>query len=64
MKRRTEGIYTTQGDEVKLIATRAKVNGVLSLAFVKNGKLMSHEPWDEINRQMYNGPCMEFVTEK
>lgn len=64
MKRKQEGIYTTHGDEVKLIATRAKVDGVLSLAFVKNGKLISHEPWEEINRQMYSGPCIEFVTEK
>ena len=41
MKKKEEGIYTTHGKEEKLIATKAKVDGVLSLAFVKNGELIS-----------------------
>lgn len=63
MKQRQECIYTTHGSEKKLIATKAKVNGVLSLAFVKNGKLISYEPWEEISKQMFTGSCMEFVSE-
>ena len=62
MKQRQECIYTTHGDETKLIATKAKVNGVLSLAFVKNGKLISYEPWEEVSKQMFTGPCLEFVS--
>lgn len=62
MKKR-EGIYTTHG-EPKLIATRAKVNGVLSIAFVKNDKLVSYEPWDSVSKQMYTGSCMEFTVEQ
>lgn len=64
MKIKREGIYTTHGQETKLIATKAKVDGVLSLAFVKDGKLISYEPWEDINKQMYTGPCLEFATEK
>lgn len=60
MKKKEEGIYTTHGKEEKLIATKAKVNGVLSLAFVKNGELISYEPWEDINKQVFTGPCMEF----
>lgn len=59
-KKKEEGIYTTHGKEEKLIATKAKVNGVLSLAFVKNGELISYEPWEDINKQVFTGPCMEF----
>lgn len=60
MKKKEEGIYTTHGKEEKLIATKARVDGVLSLAFVKNGELISYEPWEDINKQMFTGPCMEF----
>lgn len=63
MKQRQECIYTTHGAEKKLIATKAKVNGVLSLAFVKNGKLISYESWEDISKQMFTGTCMEFELE-
>ncbi len=59
-KKKEEGIYTTHGKEEKLIATKAKVNGVLSLAFVKNGELISYESWEDRNKQVFTGPCMEF----
>lgn len=62
MKKQEAGIYATHGKE-KLLAVKAKVNGVLSLAYVKNGELVSYEPWDSVNRQMYTGQCLEFVTE-
>lgn len=64
MKVKREGIYTTHGKEPKLIGTKAIVDGVLSLAYVKDGKLISYEPWEDINKQMYTGPCLEFATEK
>lgn len=64
MKKKEEGIYTTHGKEEKLIATKARVDGVLSLAFVKNGELISYEPWEDINKQMFTGPCMEFNNVK
>ena len=64
MKKKEEGIYTTHGKEEKLIATKARVDGVLSLAFVKKGELISYEPWEDINKQMFTGPCMEFNNVK
>lgn len=62
MKKKEEGIYTTHGKEEKLIATKAKVDGVLSLAFVKNGELISYEPWEDISKQMFTGTFMEFSS--
>ena len=60
-RRKAEGIYTTHEEE-NLLFVRAMVDGVLSAAYVKDGKLVSYEPWDAINRQMYSGPCMVFNT--
>ena len=62
MRKKQEGIYTTHGKEEKLIATKAKVDGVLSLAFVKNGELISYEPWEDISKQMFTGTFMEFSS--
>lgn len=62
MKKKQEGIYTTQGGVEKLIAVRAVVDGVLSLAWVKNGELVSYEPWMNITEQMHSGPYMVFTT--
>lgn len=60
--KKAEGVYTTHKQE-NLLFVRAKVNGVLSAAYVKDGKLVSYEPWDAVNRQMYSdGPCMVFNT--
>ncbi len=64
MKKKPEGIYTTHENE-SLLFVRAIVNGVLCAAYVKNNELISYEPWDSINRQMYTGPCLKFeVSEK
>jgi hypothetical protein len=60
-RRKAEGIYTTHEEE-NLLFVRAMVNGVLSAAYVKDGKLVSYEPWDAINRQMYSGPYLVFNT--
>jgi len=59
MKKKAEGIYTTHEQE-NLLFVRAMVNGVLCAAYVKNGQLVSYEPWEAVNRQMYTGPCLEF----
>ena len=60
-KKKAEGIYTTHEHE-NLLFVRAMVDGVLSAAYVKDGQLVSYEPWEAINRQMYSGPCMVFNT--
>ena len=61
MAKRQEGIYTTQGGTEKLIAVRAIVNGVISLAWVKDDKLVSFEPWTNIKDQMLSGPYKEYT---
>lgn len=65
-RRKPEGVYTSHSQGKKsddLLFVRAKVNGVLSAAYVKNGELQSYIPWEEANREMYSGPCMVFNTE-
>lgn len=60
-KRRAEGVYATHDNE-NLLFVRAKVNGQLSAAYVKNGQLVSYEPLEDLLKQMYSGPCLEFTT--
>lgn len=62
MKRKPEAIYTTHEGE-KPLFYKALVNGVLSAAYVKDGKLIAHEPWESVKNQMYTGPYMVFNTE-
>ena len=59
--KKAEGIYTTH-ERANLLFVRAMVDGVLSAAYVKDGKLIAHEPWESVNRQMYSGPYMVFST--
>lgn len=61
MVKKPTGVYTSREKE-NLLFTRAKVNGVLCAAYVKNGELISYEPWDSVNQQMYTGPCLEFTV--
>lgn len=64
MKKKSGGIYATHENE-RLLFVKAIVNGVLCAAYVKNGELISYEPWDSINQQMDTGPCLKFeVSEK
>ena len=66
-RRRPEGIYASHGQgraAGDLLFVKARVNGVLSAAYVKNGELQSYLSWEEVNREMYNGPYMEFNTEE
>ena len=60
-KRKPEAIYTTHEGE-KPLFYKALVDGVLSAAFVKDGKLIGHEPWESVKSQMYSGPYMVFNT--
>ena len=60
-KRRAEGVYATHEKE-SLLFVRAKVNGELAAAYVKNGQLVSYEPLTELLQQIYSGPCLEFTT--
>lgn len=61
-KRKAEGVYTTHESE-NLLFVRAKVNGQLCAAYVKNGKLVSYEPLAELLAQMYKEPVLEFTTQ-
>lgn len=64
MKKNPGAIYATHSIK-KPLFYKVKVNGVLCAAYVKDGRLISYEPWEEINRQMYTGPCLHFtVSEK
>lgn len=57
------GVHSTHGKE-QLLFVRAIVNGVLCAAYIKNNMLVSYEPWEDVNRQMYIGPCLEFKVPK
>ena len=59
-RRRPEGVYATH-DKESLLFVKAKVNGQLSAAYVKNGQLISYEPMTDLLEQIYNGPCLEFT---
>lgn len=61
MKKKTGAIYATHSAEKQLFF-KAMVNGVLCAAYVKDGQLISYEPWEEVNRQMYTGPCLHFTV--
>jgi len=62
MKKNPKAIYTTREGE-KPLFYKALVDGVLSAAYVKDGKLIAHEPWESVESQMYSGPYMVFHTE-
>lgn len=61
MKKKTGAIYATHSSEKQLFY-KAMVNGILCAAYVKGGQLISYEPWEEVNRQMYTGPCLHFTV--
>ena len=61
MKKKTGAIYATHSAEKQLFF-KAMVNGVLCAAYVKDGQLISYEPWEEVNRQMYTGSCLYFTV--
>lgn len=38
---------------------KARVNGVLSLVYMKGNEILAYEPWDKICQQFHDGPCLE-----
>ena len=65
-KPKEAGIHSTHGKD-QLLFVRAIINGVLCAAYIKNDELVSYEPWDAINRQMYTDCVLisqnkEFIT--
>lgn len=62
MKKDPKKVYATHGDKKQPIGVRAKINGVLCIAYMKNEKVISYEPWEDFQRQMLVGPCVEINT--
>lgn len=60
-RRKPEGVYATHEKE-SLLFCKAMVNGQLSAAYVKDGKLISYEPMADLITQIYSGKCLEFTT--
>lgn len=61
LRRKPEGVYATHEKE-SLLFCKAMVNGQLSAAYVKDGKLISYEPMADLITQIYSGKCLEFTT--
>lgn len=62
MKKDPTKVYATHGDKEQLLGVKAKINGVLSIAYMKGDKVISYEPWEDLQRQMFTGPCLEIKT--
>lgn len=60
-KRKGTAIYTTHTAEKQLFH-KALVNGKLCAAYIKDGNLVAYASWEEVNREMYTGPYLEFTT--
>lgn len=64
MKRKihsNERIYTTHGIPM-LLAVKGKVDGVVSMVYMKDGKMIGYSSMEEIICQMSTGPYIEFNT--
>ena len=62
MKKKPTGIYTTRGGKEQLVCHRAIVDGVLSVAFVKNNEVVSYAPLPEFLEQINSGQCINTTT--
>ncbi len=58
-KTNREGVYVTHGQK-KLIGQKARVNGELSIAYVKGNEMIGYVSWEDLCRQMMSGPYLEF----
>lgn len=58
MSKKENGIYVTCGEKPMLIGYKVKIEGVLSLAYMKNDKVVGYAPWSEICRQFNEGSCL------
>ena len=56
-------IYTTAGGQEKLLAVKAIVDGVLSLAYIDaKGRLISYAPWTDVKGSVEKGPYRLYTT--
>lgn len=56
----TDKIYATHGEK-KFLAVKVRINGELSLAYIKDGNIISYEPWEDVCKKMYSGTCKNYV---
>lgn len=64
MRKRVTGIYTTKGGREQLVCHRAVVDGVLSVAIVKDNEVSSYISLAEFVRQANSGQCINTSTNK
>lgn len=62
MTKKPGKLYWTHGKE-QLMAEKGFVNGILSMVYTKNGKVVSFEPWEDVQRQMMTGPYTEYTVD-
>lgn len=58
MRKDPTKLYATHGEKEQLLGTKAVINGVLSWAYLKGDKLVSYEPWTDVQKQFETGPCL------
>ncbi len=64
MRKKATGIYTTKGGREHLVCHRAVVDGVLSVAIVKDNDVTSYTPLAEFVEQVNSGPCINTSNNK
>ena len=62
MKRKATGIYTTKGSKEQLVGHRAIIDGVLSVAIMKDNTVTSYVPLVEFMKQANTGQCINTTT--
>lgn len=58
MKEKENRVYATHGKKKLLLGVKVRINGILCIAYMKDGEVISYEPWEDLQRQMLTGPCM------
>lgn len=64
MRKKATGIYTTKGGKEQLVCHRAIVDGVLSVAIVKDNEVISYTPLTEFMKQANSGQCINTSINK
>lgn len=64
MRKKATGIYTTKGSREQLVCHRAVVDGVLSVAIVKDNEVVSYTPLAEFVEQANSGQCINTSAKK
>lgn len=65
MSKETQGIYFTHvppGMHRRLVGIKARVNGRLAIAFIKDDKVLGYELLEDVNRQVLEGPCVSITV--